>query len=191
MNIKRLFYILICFSFAQFAYSQKLIDHNNKNYQKIEVLEFFSYNCKSCFSIFNNTNQFNLSKNQDLFLKIPISFNIGMKNLQHLFFTINLLGREDLHKEIFKAIHKDGIKLYNKKDIDEWIIKHQINIKNFNQIFYSYDVTSKVQASNLLAKIYKINYLPVFIINRKLITLPKYENVISDILLNMLFYNKF
>lgn len=174
-NINFIFYIFI---FLLFQNSAHCIDNKNLN-SKIEVLEFFSYNCSSCANTEKIIKNFKLNKDI-IFIKIPLAFNTGMRNLQQLFFTINELKLIELHEDIFKNVTVDHQKLYYKKEIDKWIKKYNINEHDFNKIFYSYKIKSKMKAADYLAKTYNIQHSPIFIINRKFATSSKLNGDIAN-----------
>src|SRR5690625_3591248 len=96
--------------------------------EQIEVLEFFAYSCPYC-AMFSPYVQ-NWGKtlpNNTVIKRIPVAFNANMEDLQRMYYTLEALGRLDLHHALFDAIHKEKQELFNQKALTEWAVKQGLN----------------------------------------------------------------
>jgi thiol:disulfide interchange protein DsbA len=129
---------------------------------KIEVVEFFWYNCPHC-NVFEPTLAAwvkNLSK--DLaFKRSHVAFNDGFVPQQRLFLTLEAMGLIDkLHVKVFAAIHAEKLNLAKGDAIAEWIAKQGVDKAKFLEQYNSFSVSTKATRSTQLQNAYRVEGVP-------------------------------
>ncbi|AEP35811.1 thiol:disulfide interchange protein DsbA/DsbL [Taylorella asinigenitalis] len=166
-------------SSAQYQTFDKPIPSETPN--KTEVLEFFSYTCSHCAAI--NPMVENLKKelpeNVKLVL-VPIAFNEAMVPFQKLYYTLEALGKLDLHSEFYTALHKDRMKLFNKEEMASWAESKGVNKDEFLKAFDSFGVSMKTKQASEKQKTYNIDATPTFVVAGKYLTSPSMTGSYQD-----------
>lgn len=140
---------------------------------KIEVLEFFSYGCPHCAVLEPMVAEWKKDLPSDVaFSSVPVAFNAGMKPLQQLFYTLQALGREDLHAEVFKAIHADGKRIFTKDAIVDWAAAQGLDRATFLATMDSFGVASKMTRADQLVQGYAIRGTPSIAVDGRFVTSP-------------------
>jgi len=152
---------------------------------KIEVLEFFAYTCPHCYAIEPLIEKWTPTLPENVvFRPVPVAFNASMADLQKLYYSLESLGRLDLHPAVFKAIHDQRQRIYNAKAISDWVAGQGVDRAKFDGVFNSFGITTKVMRANELAKNYKIEGTPSLAIAGKYVTSPtltqSYEATIAE-----------
>lgn len=138
---------------------------------KIEVTEFFWYRCPHCFQLEPALNTWIKKRPKDVAMRrIPAVLNESWLPLAKAYYTLELLGKTQLHGEVFNAIHVQGIDLDNKDTLFDWAEKNGINRKTFADTYHSFDVQTKVMRANQLARDARINGVPAFVVAGKYAT---------------------
>jgi len=156
---------------------------------KAEVIEFFGYWCPHCnefeptMADWAKRNEGKVAMNY-----VPIAFNPSMANLQKLYYTLDLMGKEkDLRRKVFSSIHTDRSLPYN-ADIGamaEWAEKNGLDKKKFLDTFNSFSVQSKVNRANQIASAYGVTAVPELGIGGKyLVTVDARSIGNADVMLN-------
>jgi len=154
---------------------------------KIEVLEFFAYSCLHCNAMEPMVLDWTKKAPSDVVLKqVPVAFNAAMKPMQQLFYTLEALGRSDLHPKFFAALHVDHKRLYDKKAIGDWAAEQGVDRAKFDSVFDSFTVGTEVQRANQLAEAYHIDGTPSFGVGGKFLTSPvlagnSYEGALAEV----------
>lgn len=154
---------------------------------KIEILGFFSYSCSHCATMEPLVAKWAKSLPADVVLKqVPIAFNAGMKPLQQLYFTLQALNRPDLHPKVFHALFNENQRLFDKKNMGDWIVKQGVELDKFNAVFDSFSVQTQVQRANQLTQAYNVDGMPMFAVGGKYVTSPamagnSYEGALTEI----------
>lgn len=152
---------------------------------KIEVLEFFAYSCPHCNSIEPMVQNWAKTLPDNVVLKpVPVAFNASMADMQKLYYSLESLGRLDLHSAVFKAIHAERKRIYDAEAITDWVVDQGVDRKAFEDVFNSFGVTSKVARANELAKLYSIDGTPSIAVGGRYVTSPtltnSYEGTIAE-----------
>tara|TARA_A100000164_G_scaffold353999_1_gene361154 strand:- start:1466 stop:2119 length:654 start_codon:yes stop_codon:yes gene_type:complete len=181
--VRKSFLILICFfSTINLSYSEILLKEG-KNYlkiqnsleiktEKIEVLEFFWYNCPHCYKFEPYLLKLKEENKKIDFKRIPVNFNKSFINQQKLFFTLQVMKREDIHKDVFKSIHENRKKLNKYKNILSFIEEKGINKNQFEEIYNSFGIQSQIKRSKQLQNLYNITSVPAVVIGKQYLTSP-------------------
>ena len=152
---------------------------------KIEVLEFFAYTCPHCYAMEPLTAKWAETLPENVVLKrVPVAFNAGMADLQKLYFSLEVLDRLDLHKEVFYTLHRDRKRMYDFKAIANWIEEKGVDRKQFESVFQSFGVNNKAARANALVDTYNIEGTPSVAIGGRYVTSPSmtgtYEGTITE-----------
>ncbi|NYT58558.1 thiol:disulfide interchange protein DsbA/DsbL [Alcaligenaceae bacterium] len=152
---------------------------------KIEVLEFFAYSCPHCNSIEPLVEKWATTLPDNVVLKpVPVAFNASMADLQKLYYSLESLGRLDLHDDVFKAIHAERKRIYDAKAITDWAVDQGLDRKAFEDVFNSFGVMSKASRANELVKLYSIDGTPSIAVGGRYVTSPtltnSYEGTIAE-----------
>ncbi len=152
---------------------------------KIEVLEFFAYTCPHCFKIEPMVEKWAATLPENVVLRpVPVAFNASMKDLQRLYYSLEALGRLDLHDKVFAAIHNEHKRIYTADAIADWIATQGVDRQKFLDTFNSFGINTKVSRASELAEQYKIEGTPSIAVGGKYVTSPSmtgsYEGTIQE-----------
>ncbi|WBF65564.1 MAG: thiol:disulfide interchange protein DsbA/DsbL [Candidatus Kinetoplastibacterium crithidii] len=171
--------VLYCFIFSNISYAAKnkyeILDFTIPISQEnsIEIIEFFSYMCKHCNEIELYLNEWSKNIQNDIkIIRIPIATNNYTQQLQKIYFTIESINRTELNIEIFNTTKKDRFFFKKQKNLENWLLKHQISINKFNKVFNSFGIEIKMKQANNLFHFCNVKEIPIFIIGGKYLTSP-------------------
>ena len=140
---------------------------------KTEVLEFFAYSCTHCNAIEPMVRDWSKTLPDDVVLrKVPVAFNAGMKPLQQLYYTLEAMGRLDLHPKVFAAIHQERQRLMSKSQIVDWAAGQGLDRAKFDAAFDSFGVQSKSQRADQLTEAYRVQGTPSVAVGGRYVTSP-------------------
>ena len=129
---------------------------------KVEVVEFFWYNCPHCNSFEPQLATWlgKMSKNVS-FRRAPIAFRPDFEPQQRLYYVLESMNRlGDLHAKVFYAIHAEKQTLNNAEQIANWIAKQGVDKAKFMQAYESFPVVTKVRKAVQLQDAYKVDGVP-------------------------------
>jgi len=144
---------------------------------KVEVIEVFWYGCPHCYALEPYLMSWLKNKPEYIELvRIPVMWSPGHKTHAHLFYTLEALGRHDLHQKVFDTIHQEKNNLLGNSE-QESIQKmtafakaHGIDEKKFMDAWNSFSVASNLNRANELTQRYHVEGVPVVIVNGKYTT---------------------
>ena len=154
---------------------------------KVEVLEFFSYNCPHCAVMEPLVVEWAKKQPDDVVLKqVPVAFSAAMKPMQQLFYALQDMKRPDLHPKVFDAIHTQRKRLFDKKAMSEWAVSQGLDKAKFEATFDSFSVNTQVARADQLVKAYNIDGTPSFGVGGKYLTSPvlagnSYEGALGEV----------
>ena len=141
--------------------------------KKVEVLEFFWYNCPHCFAFEPSLTEWVKKRGDSIvFRRVPVGFRESFVPQQKLYYTLEAMNRMDVHKQVFDAIHSARQKLDKEDAILDFIDKQGVDRKKFLDIYNSFGVQSKVNRVRQLQETYRIDGVPTVVIDRQYITSP-------------------
>ena len=129
---------------------------------KVEVVEFFWYGCPHCYNLEPFIETWLKKLPADVqFRRVPAVFNPRWEHDATIFYTFEALGVLDkLHKPFFDAIHRDGLRTDNAEALAQWLQKHGVEPKKFNETMKSFSVVSKTRRAKQLTAGYGIDGTP-------------------------------
>lgn len=129
---------------------------------KIEVVEFFWYNCPHC-NAFEPTLQAWIPKlpKDVAFRRVPVAFRDDFVPQQRFYYALESMGLVDkLQAKVFNAIHTERQDLTKPEAIAAWVEKQGVDVKAFTQAFNSFTTASKISKATQLQNQYKIEGVP-------------------------------
>ncbi len=138
-----------------------------KSKNKIEVIEFFWYGCPHCnnFDPYLQRWKKGLASDVEVIL-IPAIFRPEWEIHARAFYTAQVLKVLDkIHPAMFNAIHNRGLPMSNEAQIMALFIDNGVSERNFNRIFNSFAVESKVRKAKTVHLNYSVRSVPNIVIN--------------------------
>jgi thiol:disulfide interchange protein DsbA len=129
---------------------------------KIEVVEFFWYNCPHC-NAFEPTLDAWVSKlpKDVYFRRAPVAFRDDFVPQQRLYFALEAMGLVDkLHASAFRAIHVEKLNLSKGEAIADWVAKQGVDKAKFVEQYNSFSVATKAGRASQLQNAYKVEGVP-------------------------------
>lgn len=131
---------------------------------KVEVVEFFSYNCPHCAAFEPQLEAWvkKLPPNV-VFKRIPVPF-VGNDTevKQRLYYTLEAMGKVDeFQMALFDAIHKQRQPLFGEAAVLAWAEKQPgLDAKKFAELFKSFTVVGKAKRAAQLTNDYRVAGVP-------------------------------
>ncbi len=129
---------------------------------KIEVVEFFWYNCPHCNAFEPQLAAWIKTLPKDIaFRRVPIAFREDFMPQQRLYFSLEAMGLvEKLHAKVFAAIHVEKLDLSKVVAITDWVVKQGVDKAKFNEQYNSFSVATKATKATQLQNAYKVEGVP-------------------------------
>ena len=129
---------------------------------KIEVVEFFWYNCPHCNSFEPMLDAWSKKAAQDVVLRrTPVAFRPDFEPQQRLYYAIEGMGMvEQLNKKVFNAIHVEKQVLNTADQITAWVEKQGVSKAKFTEAYNSFPVVTKARKASQLQEAYKVDGVP-------------------------------
>lgn len=137
--------------------------------KKIEVIEFFFYECPHCFHLHNEMMGWEKTMPRDVALTfIPTIFRDSTEPLARTFYALQGIGKiKQLDDAIYQAIHVQNVELYDLDSISAFVGKHGVDTATFKAAYNSFTVNSRVMRAKQLIRRYGINGTPTLIVDGK------------------------
>ena len=129
---------------------------------KIEVVEFFWYNCPHCTAFEPALDAWIKRLPKDvLFRRVPVAFSSSFAPQQRLYYALEAMGLvEKLHAKVFYAIHVERKQLEKAEAIIDWVAAQGVDKAKFTENFNSFSTASKSSRANQLTAAYKVEGVP-------------------------------
>ena len=130
---------------------------------KIEVIEFFWYECPHCNAFEPALEAWVQRQGDDVaFRRVPVWFREEpFSAQQRLFYALEALGLvPTLHRKVFFAIHGEHMRLRTAEDIAAFALKNGVDPLRFMATYGSFAVQSKSLQARQTASAYKIDAVP-------------------------------
>jgi thiol:disulfide interchange protein DsbA len=139
---------------------------------KVEVVEVFWYACGHCFMLEPKLEGWEHAGKPayvDL-VRVPAMWNSTLKTHARLFYTMQLLGKQKLHPEIWREINLKGNRLDTPEAIEAFFTSRGVNKTDFQKAFQGFAIDSKLMRAEDLNRRYKITGTPTIVVNGKYVT---------------------
>jgi thiol:disulfide interchange protein DsbA len=145
---------------------------------KIEVVEVFWYGCSHCYALEPFIQSWLKKLPRDVeFVRVPVMWSSTHRAHARMYYTLQALGKVDaLHTKVFDAIHQEKLSLVGWSDADtlkqqqSWAVAHGIRADDYANAFNSFTVQSKLQQAEELTTRYKVEGVPLVVINGKYVS---------------------
>ena len=129
---------------------------------KIEIIEFFWYNCPHCHAFEPTFDAWTKRASKDLAIKrVPIAFQDDFVPQQRLYYALEAMGLiEKLHAKVLNAVHVEKQNLSKGPAIADWVAKQGVDKTKFLEHFNSFSVSSKASRATQLQNAYLVDGVP-------------------------------
>lgn len=129
---------------------------------KIEVVDFFWYNCPHCNAFEPSLDAWVARLPKDVVVRrVPVGFRDDFVPQQRLFYTLEAMGLVDkLHAKVFTAIHAENQDLTRGEGIANWVAKQGVDKNKFMEQFSSFSIATKASKATQLQNVYKVEGVP-------------------------------
>jgi len=130
---------------------------------KIEVIEFFWYECPHCNAFEPALEAWTKRQPDDVaFRRVPVWFREEpFSAQQRLFYALEALGvLPTLHRKVFYAIHGEHVRMRTPEDFSAFALKNGIDPLKFIAAYNAFGVQSKALQARQIASAYKIDAVP-------------------------------
>lgn len=143
---------------------------------KIEVREFFSYICPHCFHLETEIQAWLRTKPDYVdYVRTPVTFLRNSEPLARAYYVEQSLGiTNKLHEKIFTAIHKQREPLFTPTALEDFFAEHGVDKDDFNQLYGSFGVSTKIRQGDAMARDYQIQGVPSLVVNGKYLVLREH-----------------
>jgi thiol:disulfide interchange protein DsbA len=138
---------------------------------KVEVNEVFWYGCSHCFALDPVLESWKASKPAYVeFIRIPVIWGPSHRQHARLFYTLQKLGRGDLHPKVFAAIHQGGKTLMASTDQEAramhlaFLKENGVSEQQFNDAYDSPEVAKQVDLAQKLTGRFEVASVPTMIV---------------------------
>jgi thiol:disulfide interchange protein DsbA len=134
---------------------------------RIEVIEFFSWGCPHCYEFYPLLTRWLATLPKDVtFKRVPVGFgHPEWDNLAKTYYALQSTGDlARLDPQIFEAIHKDHVSLYDEGSITAWVGKHGVNVAQFTAAYRSFGVNNSVGQAQQTVIDYRVDGIPTLAI---------------------------
>jgi thiol:disulfide interchange protein DsbA len=144
---------------------------------KVEVNEVFWYGCSHCYALEPRLESWKASKPAYIeFVRIPVVW--GPMHAQHarLFYTLQALGRNDLHAKVFDAIHLKHNPLAAQTDEQARALHlaffrdNGVTEKKFIEAYDSAAVNASVERARDLTARFEVGSVPLMVVQGTYVT---------------------
>lgn len=138
---------------------------------KVQVSEVFWYGCGHCYALDPVLEAWNAKKAPYIdFVRVPVIW--GPLHWQHgkLFYTLQALGRPELHAAVFDAIHKEHQPLADRDEVKAremhfaFLSGHGVTREKFDATYDSMPVMTNLRRAASITENYQVANVPVIFI---------------------------
>lgn len=143
----------------------------NAKGSNVDLVEFFYYGCPQCLELEPFLlNWLKHHQNVNL-IRIP-AFKTSWLPLAKAFYALEILGQESrLRPQIFNAIQVQGIDLTDEPVLFNWVGQHGIKPDEFESVYASSAVSSRIEDSISYARRFGITGVPSLVVGEKYLVL--------------------
>jgi thiol:disulfide interchange protein DsbA len=139
---------------------------------KVEVVEVFWYACGHCYVLEPKLESWEKNGKASYveLVRLPAVWNDLLKTHARLFYTIEVLGKPELHNEVFREINVKGNRLDTPEKIESFLVARGVSKADFQKTFNGFAVESKLARAIDLNKRYRISSTPTVVVSGKYVT---------------------
>jgi thiol:disulfide interchange protein DsbA len=140
--------------------------------KKIEVVEFFWYECPHCNAFEPQLEAWVKRLPADVYFRqVPVGFTARHQMAQKMFYALESMGQlQALHRKIFNAVHVQNKRLNTEADMVAFVSANGVDGAKFSEAFRSFAVSTQATKARQLTDAYKIDGVPALGINGRFFT---------------------
>ena len=129
---------------------------------KIEVVEFFWYNCPHCNAFEPALEAWIKRAPKDISVRrVPVGFRDEFVPQQRLYYSLEAMDLLDkLHAKVFAAIHAEKQQLNKGEAIADWVSKQGVDRAKFMERYNDFSTASKAGKATQLQNVYRVEGVP-------------------------------
>jgi thiol:disulfide interchange protein DsbA len=137
--------------------------------KKIEVLEFFFYECPHCFHLHPLLAAWEKTIPKDVQITfVPTIFRDSTEPLARTYYALESLGQiKQLDDAIYQALHVDKVPLYDLNSITDFVAKHGVDSAKFSASYNSFSMQTKVARAKQMIHSYGVDGTPTLVVDGK------------------------
>jgi len=139
------------------------------NSSKIEVREFFFYECGHCYHLHPLLAAWEKKIPKDVeMVYVPTMFRPSTEPLARTYYALQSMGKiKQLDDVIYQGIHVQGENLYDLESISNFLGKYGVDRTKLNAAYNSFAVQSKIARAKQMIRTYNIQGTPTLIVDGK------------------------
>jgi thiol:disulfide interchange protein DsbA len=139
---------------------------------KVEVVEAFWYACGHCYLLEPKLEAWDAKGRAPYvqLVRLPATWNDVVKTHARIYYTIELLGKPQLHPEVFREINVKGNRLDTPEKVQAFFASKGVPAAEFQKAFSSFAVESNLRKAEEMNKRYKITGTPTIVVGGKYVT---------------------
>jgi thiol:disulfide interchange protein DsbA len=140
--------------------------------KKIEVVEFFWYECPHCNAFEPALEAWAKRLPADVYFRqVPVGFTARHQMAQKMFYALESMGQlQALHRKIFIHVHVQNKRLNTEADMVAFVTANGVDGAKFTEAFRSFQVNTQATRARQLSDAYKIDGVPALGINGRFFT---------------------
>lgn len=137
--------------------------------KKIEVLEFFFYECSHCFHLHPLLAEWEKTIPGDVELNfVPTIFRDSTEPLARTFYALDSIGKlKQVDDAIYQAVHVKQANLYDLDTISAFVAGNGVDKAKFTSAYNSFTVNSKIVRAKQMIRSYSIEGTPTLVVDGK------------------------
>lgn len=137
--------------------------------KKIEVLEFFFYECSHCFHLHPLLADWQKTMPADVEISyVPTIFRDSTEPLARTYYALDSIGKiKQLDDVIYQAIHVKQASLYDLDSIGSLMASNGVDKAKFSSAYNSFTVNSKIVRAKQMIREYHIEGTPTLVVDGK------------------------
>jgi len=134
---------------------------------KIEVVEFFWYECPHCYQLEPSLEAWIKKLPKDVeFRRVPAMFNERWVISARVYYALEAMGLLDkLHRPLMDAIHKDRLRITDERQLTEWLQGKGVDVAKFSATLKSFAVEGRLKRAQSLVQGSRIDGVPALMVN--------------------------
>lgn len=172
---RALMVLVLCVSSSAFAEAQLgkeytlLSAAQPTSNQKIEVLEFFFYECSHCFDLHPYLMSWEKTMAKDVEIHfVPTIFRPSTEPLARTFFALeNNKQIKQIDDAIYQGVHVQNAELFDLASITAFVVKNGVDRTQFTAAYNSFAVENKVNQAKQMIRLYNIQGTPTLVVAGK------------------------
>lgn len=144
---------------------------------EVEVVEVFWYGCPHCYALEPFLQSWDKNNAEYVKLvKVPVIWSPGHKAHARLFYTLEALGRSDLHLKVFESFHRANNQLLGRSEQEARQVQlafakaNGVEEQQFLAAYDSFTVNTNLQRAERLTTAYRVQGVPLMVVNGKYTT---------------------